>query len=141
MLKPGKLLLLSLLLLGSTPALTADVSNRQQETTGSKKKHVVALLFGTVRDVNGAPVRGIRVDVFGDPQRNPQAPTQNSDTERPLASTETTPEGKFRFQKLPAGKYDVRFTATGFNELHLFVEVKPSSGRYKAIDVQLPAAA
>ena len=133
-------LVIFVFLVGNSFALPLEVSSYQQETITIKKKQVVALLFGTVRDAKGAPLKGVRVDVFSDVKRLPKGSPVDSVVQSPLAYTETTSEGKYRFQKLLDGKYEVRFTAAGFNNLRLYVEVKPSSGRYKGIEVVLPVA-
>ncbi|MCA1617617.1 MAG: carboxypeptidase-like regulatory domain-containing protein [Acidobacteria bacterium] len=121
-------------------ALPAKASDFQQETITLTKKNVVRVLYGVVLDPSGAPMEGVQVDILDHPELMVKAKSEADVEQRIMASARTNADGKFRLKNLPDGKYDVRFTATGFNELHMYVKVKSRSGKVKGIEVELPIA-
>ena len=119
---------------------TTSALRLQQETIIITKKKVVRVLYGVVLDPSGAPMEGVQADVLDHPELMAKAKSESDVEQRVVASAKTSADGKFRLKNLPDGKYDVRFTATGFNELHIYVEVKSRSGNVKGVEVELPLA-
>lgn len=98
------------------------------------------MLYGIVLDPSGASMEGVQVDVLDHPELMMKAKSERDVEQRVVASAKTNADGRFRLKNLPAGKYDVRFTAKGFNELHIYVEVRPRSENVKGVEVEMPLA-
>ena len=106
----------------------AIASYSQQESITVIKKQPVRELRGAVFiEVNHQPLEDVEVDVFD--------VNQNL-----VASTKTASDGTFRLKHLPDGKYNLRFRAMGFNEMHDYVAVKSHSFGHKKLVVRLPVA-
>jgi hypothetical protein len=55
-----------------------------------------------------------------------------------IAGCRTGKDGKFSFENLPAGKYELRLSNNpGFNVTQVYVIVKPNSGRKRELELTL----
>lgn len=115
-------------------------SHTQTETITVKEKKSIRVLYGVVRDSNDVPIEGVYVEVLANGKAVVKGKSASDIEQRVVASAKTNAFGKFRFKNLPAGKYEARFTAVGFNELLFYVEVKPNSRNLKGVKINLPVA-
>ena len=104
------------------------------------KKFIVREFRGIVLAPNSEPLAGADVDVFDNPEWIHNVKLPGDVEQKLIATTKTDSDGAFRFKHLPAGKYDVRFRAVGFNEMHYYVVVKSRILRNKRLVVILPLA-
>jgi hypothetical protein len=99
---------------------------------------------GVVTDLNGQPVPTALVEIFTDPEVRlpPYSPEREArrGKQRRIAACFTDPAGKFCFGQLPAGRYELRCSAEGFQIVSqtIVVDVKRRAG--KQINVTLPVA-
>jgi hypothetical protein len=96
-------------------------------------------LRGVVLDPNKSPLAGAEVSIFDNPEWIRKGSFSES-AHKLIASASTGSDGKFDFKQLPSGRYDVRFSARGFNDMHYYVVVKSHSLRNKRFVIVLPLA-
>src|SRR5271170_2653894 len=106
----------------ATPAHTSKPSVASATAPNDQK---VASIAGTVFDPEGRIVAGARVTLL------------HSMAE--LEVRETNPEGKFQFDGLLAGSYQVIGTAAGFDQLPIDVDLQPDEKR--SVDLHLKLSA
>ncbi|MEP6653694.1 MAG: carboxypeptidase-like regulatory domain-containing protein [Myxococcales bacterium] len=98
------------MLLGTV--LAAPACRRRPTPTATP----VVLLAGTVARAAGGPLPGAWVALTGDPD----------DGRVPLATVRTAPNGTFRIDRVPLGRYRLRVRASGFVDTGLPVQVRGS---------------
>src|SRR5437867_3851408 len=89
-------------------------------------QEITGVLLGTVKDSNGAAVRGATVTII-DPQKNQAVRTLTTDD-----------SGSFTASELHVGLYDVSVEAPGFKK-HVESKVQLDVGQRRSIDVTLEA--
>ena len=97
----------------------------------------VKTIQGKVVDGNEDVLIGSFVEVFKNEE--PDNDTEDDSAQKRLAGCEIGEDGKFCFTKLPAGKYAVRVSQTGFDTLTILVEVSPRGISKKIEAVMKPS--
>ena len=97
----------------------------------------VKTIQGKVVDGNEDVLVGSFVEVFKIEETD--SDTEDDSPQKRLAGCEIGEEGKFCFTKLPAGKYEVRVSQTGFDTLTILVEVSPRGVSKKIEAVMKPS--
>jgi protocatechuate 3,4-dioxygenase beta subunit len=132
---------LETLLVAAALMLSATiVSEGQTESIIVSKKHTVRELRGVVLDIYDEPLAGVDVAVFDNAGWIQEGKTGSDVEQRLMAATTTDANGRFNFKHLPAGKYEVRFRLTAFNDIHFLVLVKPHGLRNKKLVVTMKVA-
>ena len=97
-------------------------------------------LEGVITDRTGAALGGALVEVFDRPEASPHHDGRRAGVEqRRVAACLAGAGGKFRFDHIPPGKYEVRIHAKGFNPTSIFLELSPRRRRSvkKVIEVEM----
>jgi hypothetical protein len=97
-------------------------------------------LEGIVTDRTGVALEGALVQVFDRPEASPHNEGRRTSTEQNrVAACLAGAGGKFCFDKIPAGKYEVRIHAQGFNPSSIFVELNPKHRQSvrKVVEVEM----
>ena len=106
-------------------ATPAQTSNTSAASPGAPRDQNVAAIAGTVLDPDGHVVAGARVTLL-------HAMAQ-------LEERHTNSEGKFQFEGLLAGNYQVVATAAGFDQLPIEIVLQP--GEHHTLDLHLKLSA
>jgi hypothetical protein len=80
----------------------------------------------------GEPLDGILVEVFDNPEALLEVGADLMSLERKqkrVAACKTGNDGRFSFDFIPPGKYEVRYSAQGFETKPVFITLKPFSKR------------
>jgi len=104
------------------------------------KKYTVREFRGIVLDPTKSPLPGAEVSIFDNPEWIRKGRSFSDTEPKLITSAKTDSDGKFDFKQLPSGRYDVRFSARGFNDMHYYVVVKSHSLRNKRFVIVLPLA-
>ncbi|HEV2704923.1 MAG TPA: carboxypeptidase-like regulatory domain-containing protein [Pyrinomonadaceae bacterium] len=83
-------------------------------------------VHGVVRDANGQPVADVLVEVFDNPDWILQGHSESPVQQHRLTACKTGPDGRFCFEDLPAGRYELRASKdAAWNPSHVYVVVSP----------------
>ena len=81
---------------------------------------------GVVRNVNGEPMEGVLVELFDKPEWIRKDHSSSPEDQNRIAACKTGPDGKFCFENIPAGEYELRGSKdSGWNPSHILVKVDP----------------
>jgi hypothetical protein len=93
---------------------------------------------GTVVDPVGEPVEGALVEVFDHPEQSSWYGLVEEDgPQHRVAACRTGPSGRYRFDGVPAGHYDLRVGASGFNGALHWIYVNPKGRGRRELVVRL----
>ena len=147
-----RLLLMALAMFSLTPAntrlsgcqckndLTLPHSWGGHMTNVLSERALLKSLEGVVTDRTGAALEGALVQVFDRPEASPHNNGRRAGVEQQrVAACLAGADGRFCFDKIPSGKYEVRIHAKGFNPTSVFVELNPKRRRSvkKVIEVEM----
>jgi hypothetical protein len=139
-----------LTLAGNHPAATpcGCITARPDETTGRGGHDTIRIterrthreLRGVVIDPMGDIMNDALVEVIRNATAFPLYPETGEKLPR-VAACKTSKNGRFCFPRLRAGKYELRISKMGFNNIHIFLTVAPqhqnSSRRHMKIRMEL----
>ena len=104
----------------------------------------VSVLRGAVADINDQPMPEALVELSTDPGVSllPYSPEREArrSRQRRIAACFTDSAGRFCFARLPAGRYELRCSARGFQTVSQTIIVAAKGRGRKRISVTLPAA-
>lgn len=87
-------------------------------------------LHGVVRDANGEAVPDVLVEVFDRPEWILRGHSASRVQQRRVAACKSGVDGKFCFEGIPAGRYELRASKdAAWNPSHLYVVVSPRGRR------------
>lgn len=156
-----KALIIVVLLLSGNPASPqncgcANVPDTEKTHSAYSHGHIVYSKARTVRSFDGVVIfpKGMRpegesipetlVEVFTDGEvlvmgNSPEAMMRREKQKR-VAACKTGDDGKFCFDDLPSGKYELRCSKVGFEPVSYIINYKPDrkGGSKKMIEVEMP---
>jgi protocatechuate 3,4-dioxygenase beta subunit len=97
-------------------------------------------LRGRVTDYRGAPIPGVAVEVYDNPQvwsDESLSLVQKRTKQNMVASSVTDEKGTFNVRGVSRGLYEVQFSRMGWNTLSVMLNVDPHS-RAEELCVELP---
>jgi protocatechuate 3,4-dioxygenase beta subunit len=136
-----KLLILTLLLgsfpasLGKNCSCLAPEPNEITHRGGNElvsfiEKETYRSVRGVVRDVNGAPLKGVLVELFDRPDWIRKEHSSSPADQRRIAGCKTGSDGRFCFENVGAGEYELRGSIDlSWNPSHVLVKVNPNAKR------------
>ena len=94
---------------------------------------------GSVHAPNGVEVDGALVEVFDKPEWMLGRRKSSPPKQRRIAACKTGDDGKFCFEDLPAGEYElVASKDGGWNPSHVYIKIRPDDPKAKtSIDLNL----
>jgi hypothetical protein len=93
---------------------------------------------GVVEDINGKPLGGVLVEIFDNPEWIRQRLIRSPVEQRRLAVAKTKRNGKFRFDNLPSGSYELRLSrSAAWNVSHIFITVNPANRDSKKMGIKV----
>ena len=97
-------------------------------------------VHGVVRGENGEPLKGVLVELFDKPDWIRKQDWSRPGDERRIAACKTGSDGRFCFENISAGQYELRGSIdSAWNPSHVLLKVNPHSKRAsrKAITLQM----
>jgi protocatechuate 3,4-dioxygenase beta subunit len=98
------------------------------ELTATELRGTYTSLHGVVKQIYGQPLSGVLVEVFDHPEWIQQKLSKSEIRQRRVAVCKTRRNGKFCFDKIPSGHYELRLSKNkAWNVLHFYVVINPKS--------------
>ncbi len=91
-----------------------------------KEQKPLKILYGVVKASNDEPIYSALVEVFSD---NGKSQTPTTPSSQRIAACVTQIDGRFRFNKLKAGKYILAIGREGFNITFIKLTLEPRNRR------------
>jgi protocatechuate 3,4-dioxygenase beta subunit len=103
-----------------------------------RTKGSVQIVQGTVVDATGKPIEGALVELFDHPEQSSwYLLVERDGVQQRIAACWTGASGRYRFDNVPAGHYDLRAGAEGFNGAFHWIFVDPKRRGKRAFKIQL----
>jgi protocatechuate 3,4-dioxygenase beta subunit len=85
---------------------------------------------GVVRDVNGAPLKGVLVELFDKPDWIRKQHSSSPGSQRRIAACKTGADGNFCFENVRTGEYELRGSIDlSWNPSHVLIKINPNAKR------------